>query len=46
MILFENDVNAEIRQWADETGFGIIIELQEKDGVQHGHVLTSLNPAE
>ena len=46
VILFENDVNPEIRQWANETGFGTIIELEEIDGVQHGHVTISLDPIE
>lgn len=46
VILFENDVNEDIRQWANETGFGTIIELEEIDGVQHGHVVVPLDLAE
>lgn len=46
VILFENDVNGEIRQWANDTGFGTIIELEEIDGVQYGHVAIPLDPAE
>jgi hypothetical protein len=44
VILFEKDVNVEIRQWATETGFGNIIELEEIDGVQHGNVIITLDP--
>lgn len=44
VILFEQDVNAEIRQWALDIGFGTIIELEEIDGVQHGNVEIQLHP--
>jgi protocatechuate 3,4-dioxygenase beta subunit len=44
VILFENDVNPEIRQWANDTGFGIIIELEEVDGGQQGSVTIPLDP--
>lgn len=43
VILFENDVNDEIRQWAIDTGFGTIIELKEINGVQHGNVVIVLD---
>jgi protocatechuate 3,4-dioxygenase beta subunit len=44
VILFEDDVNDEIRQWADETGFGIIIELDERDGMMEGNITLQLAP--
>ena len=44
VILFENDVNDEIRQWAKDTGFGIIIELEEIEGIQVGEITISLVP--
>lgn len=44
VILFENDVNDEIRQWATDTGFGTIIELEEMEGVQRGNVIITLDP--
>lgn len=44
VILFENDVNDEIRQWAKETGFGIIIELEEENGIQVGNISLALTP--
>jgi protocatechuate 3,4-dioxygenase beta subunit len=44
VILFENDVNDEIRQWAIDTGFGTIIQLEEIDGVQHGNIVILLDP--
>lgn len=46
VILFEQDVNDEVRQWANQTGFGIIIELEERDGVQHGSIVIELAAAE
>ena len=44
VILFENDVNDEIRQWANDTGFGISIELEEIEGIQVGEITISLVP--
>jgi protocatechuate 3,4-dioxygenase beta subunit len=38
VVLFEADVNDEIRQWALDTGFGTIIELQEQQGVMVGEL--------
>jgi protocatechuate 3,4-dioxygenase beta subunit len=46
VILFENDVNDEIRQWANDTGFGIIIELEEMGGVQNGEIIIKLDPGQ
>ncbi|HKJ27410.1 MAG TPA: hypothetical protein VJ965_07215 [Anaerolineales bacterium] len=46
VILFENDVNSEIRQWASDTGFGTIIELEDNDGIQYGNIVIPLDPAE
>lgn len=46
VILFEDDVNDEIRQWANETGFGFIIELEEHDGVMEGNITLQLEPIE
>ena len=45
VILFEDDVNDEVRQWANDTGFGIIIELAERDGALGGNVTIQLEPA-
>lgn len=42
VVLFEDDVNAEIRQWAEDTGFGIIIDLEERDGIQVGTLTLAL----
>lgn len=44
VILFEDDVNDEVRQWANETGFGIIIDLVERGGVMEGDVIIRLTP--
>lgn len=44
VILFEDDVNDEIRQWAEETGFGTIIPLQEDQGVMVGDLTIQLVP--
>lgn len=45
VILFEDDVNNEIRQWANDTGFGIIIDLEEENGIQVGNISLLLEPA-
>lgn len=44
VILFEYDVNDEIRTWALETGFGIIIDVAERNGVMEGQVAIELIP--
>lgn len=44
VILFEDDVNDEVRQWATDTGFGTIIDLIESGGVLVGHVTIRLTP--
>lgn len=46
VILFEQDVNAEIRAWANETGFGIILELAEREGGLEGDLMIALDPEE
>lgn len=46
VILFEDDVNNDIRQWANDTGFGIIIDLEEVDGEQQGSIIIPLTPAD
>lgn len=42
VILFEHDVNVTVRQWANDTGFGIVIQLTERDGVMEGNVTLPL----
>jgi protocatechuate 3,4-dioxygenase beta subunit len=42
VILFNYDVNDEIRQWAIDTGFGTIIDLVDRNGVMEGDVLIEL----
>ena len=44
VILFEYDVNDEIRAWALDTGFGIIIDVTERNGVMEGQVVIELIP--
>ena len=44
VILFKHDVNDAVRQWANDTGFGIVIELTERDGVMEGNVTLPLTP--
>ena len=44
VILFEYDVNEEVRTWALETGFGIIIDVAERNGVMEGQVTIKLIP--
>ena len=46
VILFEDDVNDDIRQWANDTGFGTIIDLEDVGGVQQGKVIIPLEPLE
>lgn len=42
VVLFEHDVNDEVRKWAYETGFGIIIELYEKEKTMYGNLTIPL----
>jgi protocatechuate 3,4-dioxygenase beta subunit len=44
VILFDYDVNDEVRAWAKETGFGTIIDVVEKNGVMEGEVVIELTP--
>lgn len=43
-ILFEDNASEEMRQWAEETGLGILIELAERDGVLEGNLIIPLSP--
>jgi protocatechuate 3,4-dioxygenase beta subunit len=43
VILFEDNVNDEVRQWANETGFGFIIDVEEINGTLVGHMNLKLN---
>jgi hypothetical protein len=36
VILFEDNVNDEVRRWANETGFGFIIDIEELNGTLIG----------
>ena len=38
VILFEDNVNYEVRKWANETGFGFIIEVEEVSGTLSGNL--------
>jgi len=38
VILFEHDVNDEVREWANETGFGYIIKLTEGNESKNGNL--------
>lgn len=44
VILFEDNVNNEVRQWANETGFGIIIDLEEENETFIGNLTIPLTP--
>jgi protocatechuate 3,4-dioxygenase beta subunit len=44
VILFEDNVNSEVRQWANETGFGIIIDLKEENETFIGNLTIPLIP--
>ncbi len=44
VILFENNVNDEVRQWAIETGFGTIIDIEEVNGTLTGNLNIKLTP--
>jgi len=43
VILFEHDVNDEIREWANDTGFGFIIKLTECSEGKTGNLTIHLN---
>ena len=45
VILFDDNVNAEVRAWAGQTGFGMVIEVQDEDGLLTGSIEISLAPA-
>jgi protocatechuate 3,4-dioxygenase beta subunit len=44
VILFEDNVNDEVRKWANETGFGFIIDAKEADGILSGNLDLKLTP--
>ena len=44
VILFEDNVNDEVRKWANETGFGFIINIEKKDGTLTGTLNLKLKP--
>lgn len=46
VILFENNVNDDVRQWANETGFGFIFSTEEVNGTLIGNLNLKLTPAE
>ena len=46
VILFEDNVNYEVRKWANETGFGFIINVEEINGTLTGNLNLNLTPSE
>lgn len=44
VILFDDNVNDVVRQWAADTGFGIVIELDDRGGRREGRVTIPLAP--
>ena len=49
VILFEDNVNDEVRKWAMETGFGTIIDIKKVNGTLTGELnikLTPVNPGD
>ncbi|MAT44139.1 MAG: hypothetical protein CL609_17540 [Anaerolineaceae bacterium] len=45
LILFDHNVNASVRTWALDSGFGYIIEVKENEqGVLHGQLEIKLEP--
>lgn len=44
VILFEENVNNEVRQWAAETGFGTIIDIKKVNGTLTGNLNIKLTP--
>ena len=43
-ILFEDNASVEMRQWAEETGLGILLELDEGGGLMAGNLVIMLPP--
>lgn len=43
VILFDHNVNDEVREWAEETGFGIIVKVEKIHGNYYGEVKIKLN---
>ena len=43
VILFDHDVNDEVRQWATDTGFGFIIKLEDTGNEKVGELVIKLN---
>lgn len=46
VILFEDNVNDEVRRWANETGFGFIIDIEEINGTLTGKLNLKLKAEE
>jgi len=46
VILFEDNVNYEVRKWANETGFGFIIDVEEINGTLTGNLNIKLTQSE
>lgn len=44
VILFEDNVNDEVRKWANETGFGFIIDIEDVNGTLTGNLNIKLTP--
>ena len=44
VILFDHNVNDVVRQWAADTGFGIVIELTDRGDRREGRVTIPLTP--
>lgn len=44
VILFEDNVNDEVRKWAEETGFGTIIDIEKVNGTLTGNLNIKLTP--
>lgn len=42
VILFDHDVNDEVRQWATDTGFGFIIELEDSGDEKVGELVMKM----
>jgi protocatechuate 3,4-dioxygenase beta subunit len=43
-LLFEDNASEEMRQWAEETGLGILLELTEQNGVLEANLIIPLDP--
>lgn len=44
VVLFEHNVRADVRAWAEQTGFGRVIELATTDAGWHGVLTLALEP--